>query len=128
MQSVSSKAVYNAFGSWEVVLDQSTDATHIYTIYGMKLGSHKILWFRFEQYKSNESFTQGGWFGELPTDWRPSNDLRTLVHGSYSNERRAVSVEIQTDGIIKLFFLGSPMSGTLSSIGGVWGDAYLFIS
>ena len=134
MEAVTSNAVAQSFGDWELILDLSTDSSHLCQIYGLNLGGHKIVWFHFQNFMRNTTYTQGATIGTLPVGWRPtlipdgSEDyIRTMVHCTYSSERRPFSLEINTGGTIKTFVYGSPMSGTIN-IGDVWGDAYLFIS
>lgn len=133
MESVTSNAVAQSFGTWELIYDLSTDSSHLCQIYGLDLCGHKIVWFHIQDFMSNTSYTQGTIIGTLPIGWRPtlipdsSDYIRTMVHCVYSSERRPFSLETNTEGSIKTFVYGSPMSGTIT-IGGIWGDAYLFIS
>lgn len=129
---VTSNAVARAFGDWQLVYDLSTDSTHLFQVFGLALGSHKILWFHVENIMVNTSFTQGSVIGTLPQGWRPTLSSggtyeRTMIHCAYNNERRPFSIEVSTDGKMLGYVFGSPMSGAIT-IAGLWGDAYLFIS
>ena len=135
METVTSNAVAQSFGNWALILDLSSDSSHLCQIYGLDLCGHKIVWFHFQNFMTDTSYTQGTIIGTLPQGWRPtlipddssSDYIRTMVHCAYSSERRPFSLEINTEGSIKTFVYGSPMSGTFT-INGVWGDAYIFVS
>lgn len=136
MNAVTSNAVAIAIGNWTEILDLSTDSSHIFKIYGMQLGTHKIVWFHLQAFwdaSGGTSYTQGTTVGTLPVGWRPTNipsddgTLRNMVHCGYSDERRVLGIEILTDGTFKFFVFGSPKSGAVT-INGVWGDCYFFLS
>lgn len=128
-------AIAGLVSSRTLLLDLSTDTNHICKIYGITIGTHKMLWFHFSQFMA-ATFTQGAVIGTLPEGWRPidlgsgasdSGTIRTLAHCGMSSERRGLSVEVQLNGDIKVFVLGSPTSGSVT-ITGIWGDCYPFIS
>ena len=124
MHAVTSNAVANALGEWEVVWRQDSDNY----ILGVKNSLGTWLRIRFAGLRQG-NISNGTSLLVLPQEWRPviSHPNRCIISADTLTERKNAGLDIEKDGNIRIYFLSNtPLTGSVT-VTGLFCDLFMNI-
>lgn len=124
MHAVTSNAVANALGEWEVVWRQDSGNY----ILGVKNSLGTWLRIRFSGLR-NGNISNGTLLFVLPQEWRPviSNPNRCVIGVDTPTGRIGAGLDIETDGDMRIYFYGNtPIHGAVT-VSGLYCDVFMNI-
>ena len=117
------QTVDNKIGTWQKIVTLDTNS---YVKY--KGGQDKMLHLHFQAYLNGETITIGDSIGTIPSGYRPTEQRRGLVDLDMANGRYVANIDIGQGGGINIYpILPNQKSGSIGTIGGLFGDIFIFI-
>jgi hypothetical protein len=128
MQSVTSNAVAQAMGEWQLLSDYSYGG--LFRLYGKNTTKGKYLWFHLHAYAQFTTVTIGDILCTVSSDWvNPNETRRCIIMADLPNGRIPADIDINPNGYCNIYYaLANQYTGQLVLGNGLFGDAIVYMS